>query len=106
MSPECDGAAMIHRKGESTKADLRRRWPHHVVLPADKLRGLMNSEIVRTAAVASSATPQTYSVRRGDLDFVMFCFTKPVNADVFSERFGGKRLTYSLGPQRRCTSSQ
>ena len=92
---------MIHRKGESTKADLRRRWPHHVVLPADKLRWLMNSEIVRTAAVALSAAPQTYPVRRGDLEFVVFCFTKPVNADVFSERSGGKRLTYSLGPQRR-----
>jgi hypothetical protein len=101
MAPVCDGAAMIHRKGESTKADLQRRWPHHVALPADKLRGLMNSEIVRTAAVALSAAPQTYSVRRGDLDFVVFCFTKPVNAAVFSQRFGGKRLTYSLGPQRR-----
>jgi hypothetical protein len=48
---------MIHRKGEITKADLRRRWPHHVVLPADKLRWLMNSEIVRTAAAALSAAP-------------------------------------------------
>jgi hypothetical protein len=98
MAPVCDGAAMIDRKGEITKADLRRRWPHHVVLPADKLRGLMNSELVRSAAVALSAAPKTYSVRRGDLDFVVFCFTKPVNADVFSERFGGKRLTYPLGP--------
>jgi hypothetical protein len=83
MAPVCDGAAMIHRKGEITKADLRRRWSHHVVLPADKLRGLMSSEIVRTAAVALSAAPQTYSVRRGDLHFVVFCFTKPINADVF-----------------------
>jgi hypothetical protein len=50
MAPVCDGAAMIHRKGEITKADLRRRY--HLVLPADKLRGLMNREIVRAAAVA------------------------------------------------------
>jgi hypothetical protein len=54
----------------------------------------MNSEIVRTAAVALSAVPQTYSVRRGDLDFVVFCFTKPVNADVFSDvSVGSARLT-------------
>jgi hypothetical protein len=65
MAPLCDGAAMIHRKGEITKADLWRRWPHHVVLPADKLRGLMNSEILRTSAAALSAAPQTYSVRCG-----------------------------------------
>jgi hypothetical protein len=53
----CDGAAMIHRKGEITKADLQRRWPYHVMLPADKLRGHMDSEIVRTAAAALSAAP-------------------------------------------------
>ncbi len=86
---------------EITKTDLRRRWPHCVLLPADKLRGLMNGEIVRTAAPALSAAPRTYSVRRGDLDFVVFCFAKRENADAFSERFGGKRLTSSLGPQRR-----
>jgi hypothetical protein len=74
---------MTRRKGELTKADLRRRWPHHVVLPADKLRELMNSEIVRTAAAALLAASLAYSMRRGALDFVVFSFAKPENADVF-----------------------
>jgi hypothetical protein len=86
---------------EITKTDLRRRWPHCVLLPADKLRGLMNSEIVRAAAAALLAAPLTYSVRRNHLDFVVFCFAKRENADAFSERFAGKRMTRSLGPQRR-----
>ena len=44
-------------EGEISKADLRRTWPHHVGSPADKLRGHMDSEIVRTAAAALSAAP-------------------------------------------------
>jgi len=76
---------MSRRERETTRADLRRKWPCHVVPPADEVRGLMNSEVVHTSAASLSSEPLTYSLRRDDLDFVVFCFTKPEHAEAFSE---------------------
>jgi hypothetical protein len=94
------GAAptMAKRKGETTRGDLQRKWPHRVALSADKVRG--NNEIVCGAAVVLSGAPLTYSLRRDDLDFVVFCFGEPQDAQAFAERFGGERLISSPGRRR------
>jgi hypothetical protein len=42
---------MIHRKGEVTHADLEHEWPHHVALPAGKVRGVKNSKVILYFAV-------------------------------------------------------
>src|SRR5258708_7152755 len=62
----CGGGvtAMTRRKGEITLPEIKRHWPHHVALSADKVRGVMNSHIVWSFAQSLSAAPRPYSLHR------------------------------------------
>jgi hypothetical protein len=68
-----------------------------VALPAEKVRGPREQRggILRCRFPIGIAA-HLFSLRRADVDLVVFCFDKPEDAEAVCDRFGGEWL-----PERR-----
>jgi len=84
---------MTRRKGEIALDCIKRGWPNHVALPAHRVEGANYNEVRRFAGTLSVA-PLAYGFRRSNVDYVVICFAKPEDAEVFCWRFGGEHVPH------------
>ena len=77
------------RRGELSKAQIDRDWPHQVALPASACVG--QQYLVHAAFCEGlSRCPRAYSFYKDGQDFKVFCFADRLDAELFQERFGGR----------------
>jgi len=81
---------MTHRKGQLPKSKLDREFPYQVAFPA--ARGVRNADerLIQMFCDNLSIAPRHHRVRRGDRDFIVYCFGNPQHAASFQAAFGGE----------------
>jgi hypothetical protein len=80
---------VVYRKGELSKGTIDRQWPHQVALRADFVAG-RNFTLIHDFCRGLSLCSRGHSFRRGNRDYVVFCFADHTHADQFKDRFGGE----------------
>ena len=92
---------MTRRKGEITRAIIKRQWPHRVELPAEAVRGQESSAATWGFAKELGAAPFPLSGFHDDQHFAVFHFKTAADAEAFQARFGGELLPIEPPRKRR-----
>jgi hypothetical protein len=70
---------MISRRSEITSARLAREWPHWVAVRADIVAVRLSEMLAFCGSLSLAERHPT--VRRNDVDYVVFCFADPDHAE-------------------------
>ena len=86
---------MTRRKGEVTARMNELKCPYvvEVAIPVDGLGLVLVEAMYRFHRVCGIATQRGRRQRRGEQEFVRFCFADSATADAFQARFGGEHVS-------------
>jgi hypothetical protein len=80
---------MAYRKGELTKAQINRDWPHQLALPVELATG-KNYTILDRFCRGLSVCPADY--RRDGVEHIAYCFRERSDAEYVQVYFGGESV--------------
>ena len=80
---------MVRRKGELTKREIDRDFPHQVAVRGDLCTG-SQYRYAHAFCLNLSLAPRGHSVRRNGYWYNVFCFADPAHAEAFRVKFGGE----------------
>ena len=85
-------------KSELPLGRLDREYPHQVAFHAGYIRSNADDLLIQRFCEHRNITPRHHTVRRGDKDFIVYCFKDPQHADSFRAAFGGE---FFLGARQK-----
>jgi hypothetical protein len=82
---------MPYRKGAVSPAEIDRRWPHQVAVPASVSQG-DGYKVIDAFCKDLSRAPRGHSVFHDGQWWNVYAFADEAHADKFRARFGGKKF--------------
>jgi hypothetical protein len=80
---------MTSPKDQLPKTRLEREFPHQVAFPAARRAVSRDDRLIQMFCDHRNVAPRHHTVRRGDKDFVVYCFADPQHAASFRAAFDG-----------------